>query len=62
VVQTKQTLKGFFGTTFAVILGSEVIRQIGNSKLDSGIKSTSQSFVGLGVVRTAAKNLKGWLK
>lgn len=60
----KEQIKGFFGITMGVILGSEAIRQIGSAGLwlGEGIKSSSQSLVGIGVLGNTIRNTKDMFK
>jgi len=43
-------IKGMLGALVGITLGGEVIRQIGNSNLSSGMKDATQSLVGVGVL------------
>lgn len=50
---------GFIRTLVGVSIGGEAIRQVGNiGQIPKGIKSATQSFIGLGVLGNAAKNTK----
>lgn len=58
-------IKGFLGTLVGITLGGEAIRQAGSiGNFPSGLKSATQSFIGLGIVGHAAKPLNKikWLK
>ena len=50
----KQIIKGFIGTIVGVTLGGEAIRQAGS--LPTFAKPT-QTLIGLGVVKVAAKSI-----
>lgn len=51
------TLGEVLGTLGKLMLGGEAIRQVGNTiGLSQGIKSATQSFIGLGILSDAAKN------
>ena len=54
---------GFIGTLVGVTLGGIAIAQTGaTSAIPSGIRSATQSFIGLGVLGTAAKGAKSLFK
>lgn len=53
----------FLKITIGSIIGGETIRQIGNvSEIPKGIRDSSQTFVGAGVLGMAASGIKRWLK
>lgn len=48
-------IKGLFGLTIGSVLGGEAIRQVGNvAAIPSGIRSATQSFIGIGLAGKAA--------
>jgi len=52
-------IKGLVGTLVGATLGGAVIGQVGaTSAIPSGIRSATQSFIGLGILGTAAKGTK----
>ena len=52
-------IKGFIGALVGVTLGGVVIGQVGaTAAIPAGIRSATQSFIGLGVLGTAAKGAK----
>jgi len=52
-------IKGFLKTLVGVTLGGEAIRQVGSiGQMPAGLRSATQSFIGLGVMGNAAKNTK----
>jgi hypothetical protein len=56
----KDQIKGFMGVTIGTILGGEAIRQVGNigSGMSQGLKSATQSVIGVGVLGNAMKFFK----
>lgn len=56
-------IKGFVGVLVGATLGGEAIRQVGNvGSMPSGIRSATQSFIGLGVMGHAASTAKKLFK
>ena len=53
-------IKGFLNTLIGVTLGTEAIKQVGD--MPSGLKSVTQSAIGIGVFGVAAKNAKNIFK
>ena len=53
-------LKDMLGTLVGVVIGGEAIHQVGaiGSGMSSGMKSATQSFIGLGIMGQAAKGVK----
>jgi len=50
-------VKGFMGLTVGAILGGEAIKAVGNvgSGMSSGMKSATQSMIGVGILGTGGK-------
>ena len=55
------SIKKIGGFMASLFIGGEAINQIGNSKLSSGVKSATQSFVGLGILSKSTKLFKKWI-
>lgn len=55
-------IKGFIGLLVGATLGGEAIRQVGNigSGMSSGMKSATQSMIGIGILGTGGKKLLRW--
>lgn len=56
----KEQLKNMFGFTVGAILCGEAIRQVGNigSGMSDGLKSATQSMIGVGILGSATKMFK----
>ena len=59
-MNNKERLKGMFGMSIGAALGGEAIRQVGNigSGMSSGMKSATQSMIGIGILGTGGKMWK----
>ncbi len=57
-------IKGFLGILVGTTLGSTAIQAVGNigSGMSSGLKSATQSFIGIGILGNAASNVRGFFK
>lgn len=55
-------IKGFFGLLIGSAIGGEAIRQVGNigSGMSQGMKSATQSMIGIGILGTGGKKLFRW--
>ena len=56
-------VKGFLGTLVGVIVGGQIIKTIGStSSIPSGLRSTTQSLVGIGILGNTKKSSKNIFK
>ena len=57
-----EPIKGFMGVLVGATIGGAAMQQVGNSGMPSGIRSATQSLIGVGIMGHAASVSKKLFK